>query len=231
MNMQNTGIMGRFYVIADWVYKFSFANIIWTVCNLPIFFIVLNLLMADEIGVIVVLFGLLIMLSPFVFFPTTMALFSIVHQFIQKEDVKLFADFWQYTRLNYKKGMKIGVISTIFWTVLLIDFFYVMGTGNITYTYVFIVLGFFALIYNLHLLSGAVTIDSKVHQLLKQVGIIMFGHPLLSMSLGMLSLTFVYVMTQWLPFLIPFFSGSILVFLALLVFIKIHTSSIKLEKH
>ncbi|WP_208585513.1 YesL family protein [Gracilibacillus suaedae] len=229
--MQNSGIMGRFYVIADWIYKFSLANIIWTVSNIPIFFIALNLLMADEIGVIVVLFGLLIMLSPFVFFPSTIALFSVVHQFIKKEDVKLLSDFWRYYRGSYKKSMKIGVISTVFWAVLLLDFFYVMETGNITLSYVFIVLGFFALIYNLHVLSGAVTIESRVRQLLKQVGIIMFGHPLLSMSLGMLSLTFVYVMTQWLSFLIPFFSGSILVFLALLVFIKIHTSSIKLEKH
>ncbi|WP_157801923.1 YesL family protein [Gracilibacillus salitolerans] len=229
--MQNSGVMGRFYVIADWVYKFSFANIIWMVCNIPIIFILVNLLLADEIAVILVLFGMMLLLSPFMFFPSTVALFAIVNQFIQKEDVKLLSDFWGYYRRNYKKSMKIGVIFTIFWTVLIIDFFYMMRLGNVIMQYVFIVLGFFAFVYNLHVCSGAIYIDAKMRDLFKQVAVIMFGHPILSMSLGLISLTFLYLITQWLTFLLPLFLGSILVFLALLVFMKIHPSSLKLEKH
>ncbi|MGN8647223.1 YesL family protein [Gracilibacillus sp. HCP3S3_G5_1] len=229
--MQNSGIIGRFYVIADWIYKFSFANIFWMVCNIPIIFILINLLLADEIGVIGVLFGSILLLSPFVFFPSTVALFSIVNQFIRKEDINLWRDFWRFYRVNFKKSMKLGVIFTVFWAVLIIDFFYVVKLDNGILSYVFIVLGFFALVYNLHVFSAAVNIDSNVQSLLKQVAVIMFGHPLLSMSLGLLSITFFYVMTQWLTYLIPLFSGSIIVFIALLVFIKLQTSSIKIKKH
>ncbi|WP_175495409.1 DUF624 domain-containing protein [Gracilibacillus orientalis] len=222
--MQYAGLMGRFYVIADWVYKFSFANIIWLVFNIPIIFVLFNLLLADEIAVILVLFAMMLWLSPFVFFPSTIALFSVVNQFIKNEEVKLLSDFWGYYRGNYKKSMKIGAICTIFWAILIIDFFYVLELGNVVLTYVFIVLGFFALVYNLHIFSAAVNIDSKVRSLLKQVAIIMFGHPILSMSLGLLSLAFFYLITQWLTFLFPLFFGSILVFLSLLVFIKSYTN-------
>ncbi|MGP4040033.1 YesL family protein [Gracilibacillus sp. D59] len=221
--MYSSGIMGRFYVIAEWIYKFTFANIIWMVCNIPIIFILINLLLADEMAVILVLFTITLLLSPFIFFPSTIALFSVVNRFIKNEEVKLFSDFWSFYRENYKKSMKIGMISTVFWAVLIIDFFYVMKLGNVNLSYVFIVLGFFAFVYNLHVCSGAVYMDIKIRELFKRVAVIMFSHPILSMSLGLISLTFLYVTTQWLTFLFPLFFGSILVFLSLLVFIKIYS--------
>ncbi|MFC4402155.1 DUF624 domain-containing protein [Gracilibacillus xinjiangensis] len=225
--MHNVGVLGGFYIIADWIYRFAIVNLIWVLFNIPLVFLLFNLLLADTMGVVFVLTGMIFLLAPFILYPSTTALFAMVNCFIKKEDVKIFHDFWLYYKTNYKRSMRIGIVLAVFWIVLLIDFIYVVQAGNSVLTYIFIVLGFFVFIYQLLVCSGVNYIHGRVLDLFKHVATVMFGHPILSMSLGFISIVFLYIITQMLAIFLPFFSGSILAFLSLLVFIKINPE----EKH
>ncbi|KAB8137856.1 DUF624 domain-containing protein [Gracilibacillus oryzae] len=227
--MQNSGVLGGFYVLADWIYRFCIGNLIWLVFNIPIVFLLLNLLLAETMGVIFVLTGMILLLSPFIFYPATVALFSIVDKFIKKEDVRVIHDFCISYKKNYRRSMKIGAVFAAFWAVLLIDFFYLVQVGNTAFVYFFIVIGFFAFIYNLLVCSSVNYFDLPIKKLFRNVAILMFGHPILSMSLGLISVVFLYGLTQWATILLPFLTGSVIAFLSLLVFIKIYL--VEKQKH
>ncbi|WP_277679768.1 DUF624 domain-containing protein [Gracilibacillus dipsosauri] len=220
--MHYTGVLGGFYTVADWVYKFFFVNIIWFFFNLPIVFLLFNLLIADSLAVIIGLCCLIFAILPFVFYPSIMALFSVVNQFIHKNEISIFRDYCSFFKENYKKSMKLGTIFTIFWAIFFIDFFYMLDIKNTSLIYLFLIIGFFGFIYQLQVFSGAIYMKGKLRSIWKHVAILMFGHPFLSMSLGLISSIYLYVMIEWFAFLLPIFSGSILVFFSLLVFLKIY---------
>lgn len=219
-------MFSSFYMIADWIYRYTSVNIIWVIFNLPLVFLLFNLLLADNLGVIVILAGLMLLLLPFVFYPANAALFSIVDLFIKKEDVKILREFWLCFKKNYKRSMKIGGIFTVLWSFLLIDLFYVINLGNSALTYLFIVLCFFAFVYHLLVCSSTNYLQADIISTLKKAANLMLTHPILSISLGFIGCGFLYTITNITPIFLPFFSGSVLAFLSLLVFIKIHREKV-----
>src|SRR5699024_2791820 len=167
------------------------------------------------------------LLLPFVFYPATFSLFSLMFRFINKEDVNILSGFWSHYQNNYKKSMKIGLLSSLFWTILIIDFFYVIRFGNDYLFYLFILLGFFGIVYHLLLLCTGVYMKGTALKLIKNSAVIMLQQPILSMALGVISAVIVIIASQWLTFLFPLFLGSIIAFLSILVFLKIYTGITK----
>lgn len=225
--MQESRLLSSFYGIADWLYKLLFANLIWFIFNLPVIFFLINMLLAEEMSVIFTLLFIILLLLPFIFYPATFSLFSLVLHFINKEDVNILREFWFYFKKNYRKYMKIGLLSSLFWTVLLIDFLYAVQLGNDYLFYLFILLAFFGLVYQLILFCTVIYLKGTVLQLIKNSAILMLQQPLLSISLGLISVVLVFISGQWLTFLFPLFAGSIIAFLSFLVFLNIYTKIIK----
>jgi len=225
--MEESRLFGNLYILGEWLYKLLFANLIWFVFNLPIIFLLINLLLAEEMAIIFTLLFFSMILLPFVFFPATYSLFSLIFHFINKEDVNILGGFWSYYQKNYKKSMKIGLLSSLFWTVLLIDFMYALQFSNDYLFYLFVLLGFFGIVYHLILFCTGVQMKGKALTLIKNAAIIMLQQPILSISLGIISAVIVVIASQWLTFLFPLFLGSMIAFLSILVFLKIYTSIAK----
>ena len=45
----NVGFMGGLYAISEWIMKFSMINLFWILFNIPIVFLLLNLLFIEQI--------------------------------------------------------------------------------------------------------------------------------------------------------------------------------------
>ena len=45
----NAGFMGGLYAISEWIMKFSMINLFWILFNIPIVFLLLNLLFIEQI--------------------------------------------------------------------------------------------------------------------------------------------------------------------------------------
>ncbi|UOQ84898.1 DUF624 domain-containing protein [Gracilibacillus salinarum] len=215
--MQPAGLMGRFYVMAEWIARFAFSNLIWLALNIPILFLFVNLLLAEKMEVIVTLIVLLLLSMPYLFIPSTTALSTVVKGFLAKEEFHLVKDFiWAY-RQNYKKSMRIGWMLAVALGILLVDFWYAAAYQHQMLSSIFLLIAFIGFIYTLYVCVLVPTFDAKIFTAAARI---MTAHPILSLSIGIISFVYVYVIFQWLPVLLLFFCTSPIIFLVLLVVMK-----------
>ncbi|UOQ48599.1 DUF624 domain-containing protein [Gracilibacillus caseinilyticus] len=215
--MQQAGMMGRFYVVAEWVARFAFSNLIWLIVNIPIVFLFVNLLLAETIEVMVTLIVMLLVTMPLLFIPSITALSTVVKAFLTKEEVHLLKDFLLAYRQNYKKSMKTGGILALALAVLLVDFWYAAAYQHPMLSSIFLLIAFIGFIYTLYVCVLVPMFDTKIFTVAARC---MTAHPILSLSIGIISFVYLYVIFQWLPVLLLFFCTSPIIFLVLLVIMK-----------
>ena len=78
--------MGGLYAISEWIMKFSLINLLWILFNIPIVFLLLNLLFIEQIEELPLILIPLILLMPILFFPATTAMFAMVRGWIIKDE-------------------------------------------------------------------------------------------------------------------------------------------------
>jgi uncharacterized membrane protein YesL len=219
--MEPRGLMGGFYRISEWIMRFSVINLLWIACSIPFIFVGATLFVAsgtvsEEEMLSAVYTSLILMaaLAPFTIFPATSAMFAVARKWVTGEvDVPLFKTFFRGYKENYKQSMIGGIIYTILIAVMIVDFIVYREQLNVL-SYIFI--AFLALlgVSLFNFFSMLVHYHMKTFQLLKNAVLITIGKPFRSLSTAVMCGLVVYISLFHFTFLIPFFMGSIIAFLA-----------------
>ncbi|KIL38577.1 membrane protein [Gordoniibacillus kamchatkensis] len=227
--MEMKGLMGGFYRISEWIMRLSVTNLLWIVCSIPFFYL---LLVGVISGVEVFQQSLILMaiVAPFTLFPATAALFTVARKWVTGEgDVPMFKTFFRGYKENYVQSMVGGILYAVIGVILFVNYrFYLTQAGSlkllsvlfITFAVILIasLFNFFSIIVHLHM---------KTLQIVKNALLITIGNPIASVSLVVCNGIIVWVSTAKFTFLIPFFMGSLMAAFSFWIF---HRSFSRLQQ-
>src|SRR5690625_2002165 len=173
------------YTIADWLVRLSTINLLWFIFNLPIAFILFNMFFVPiEIGILYYLLSLVIFL-PLLFYPSTIALFVIVRDWVwEKEEEPAIRHFFQSLKEVYKASIVPGIIFTTSWLIWALDIYYFYKTNNTLLMFFFIVIGASLFMYNLVYINMFVHFKMQRKSLFKNAFLMTFGRPFASVLMA-----------------------------------------------
>lgn len=180
-----------FYNIADWITKFFLLNVYW------LFFTLIG-------GIIL---G---------FFPSTLAMFSIVRQWIKgNTDIKLFNTFLKYFRNDFIKGNLLGLFIMTIIIIIIFDFSYILK--NINELPNWLIIPFFSfnilfLLFLLYIFPTYVHFEIKLRQVIKNALLIMLISPVNSFLI-IISLSSIFIIFYFFPPVAFIFGGSTCAFI------------------
>ncbi|MBM7573551.1 YesL family protein [Aquibacillus albus] len=222
--MELTGIIGGFYKISVWITRFAAVNLLWFIFNFPVFFFVYNLLLVETINELVVTVIILSVITPFIFFPATTAMFAVMRKWVMGEDIKLASSYWKYYKEEYKKSVIGGMVIGCFWLLLAIDYyFYINASQSKLFIAFFILLAFILAVFTLHFFSIIVHAQTKLFSAFKNAMYITIGSPILTIEIGLISGLILYFSFHGVAFLIPFFIGAIIAFVSFAGFLRFYS--------
>ncbi|MDC3416619.1 YesL family protein [Aquibacillus salsiterrae] len=221
--MELDGLTGRVYKITDWILVFVTVNIIWFIFNLPIVYLSISMLLIDEIEQYILLVTMILMLTPFVFFPSTTAMFGVIRKKILDDEVelKIVKSFWFYYKDNYKHSVIGGCIISFLWVILAVDYYFFAQNLSELFSYLFIALSLILFVFTLYFFAVTVHVYSGIVSGLRNAIFFTFGNPVISFGIGLISVLFIYVSFQISTFFIPFFLGSLIAYISFLGFVRV----------
>ncbi|GFN30235.1 YesL family protein [Paenibacillus xylaniclasticus] len=210
--MEMKGLMGGMYRISEWVMRLAVTNILWAICSIPFLFFVLSALFFSTDGEVQLsmLYTSLVFV-PFTLFPATAALFTVTRKWVMGEvDVPLFKTFFRGYKENYVQSMVGGLLYTVAYAIILIDFKVYWDQPNMQLiSYLFVGFLFILVVSMFNFFSMIVHYHMKTIQLLKNSILITIGKPFRSISTLFMAAIVFYVSLQF-TFLFPFFTASII---------------------
>ncbi|MEK3887182.1 YesL family protein [Bacillus sp. FSL K6-3431] len=188
--MQMGGLMGGFYKISEWIWRFFYINILWIAFLIPGLFI----------------FG---------FFPSTAAMFAVIRKWVQGEtDIPVFKTFWASYKAEFIKSNLLGLVMAIVGYILIIDLKFIQAsTSNfvsLLHIPLIAVLFIFGLVL-LYIFPVFVHYDVKLWQVIKNSFLLMIMFPINTIMMAIISYLIYFIMLK-VPGLIPIFGFSIIAF-------------------
>jgi uncharacterized membrane protein YesL len=187
MNTLNSAI----YSIFEWITRFAYINILWVLFTL--------------VGGI--LFG---------FFPSTVAMFAIVRDWLRgNTEEPVFSAFLTYFKKEFWKSNRLGIVIVATSFLIGLDFWYIQADFREPFTWTHIPLFAFMLLFlffSFYLLPAFVHFDLSVRQLIKQAFLIMLIHPLHTLLI-LLCLGSLFLIMSRVPALAFIFGGSAYAFI------------------
>lgn len=227
--MEPRGLMGGFYRISEWIMRLSAINLLWIICSIPFVLVATTLFLSGagtDAEIMSNLYASLILMAivaPFTLFPATAAMFTVARKWVMGEsDVALFKTFFRGYKENYKQSMLGGIIYTLLFAIMIVDFIVYRDQLNIL-SYIFIAFLVLLAVSLFNFFSMLVHYHMKTFQLLKNAVLITIGKPFRSLSTAIMCGLVAYISFFHFQFLIPFFMGSIIAFLAFWNFNIIYT--------
>ena len=163
-----------------------------------------------------------IILLPFVFFPATTAMFSVIRRWIIGEvDVRIITSFWQYYKSNYVRSMLGGLAVMLIWIIFLLDYYYFVNFVHEGFEYLFYGLFIFLFMFTIHFFSNTAHFDVPVRLTLKNSLLMTLKNPVLSFIISVISIGILFISFSFAPFLIPFFMGSFIVIISFTGFYRV----------
>lgn len=218
---ESSGLMGKLYVISEWIMKFSFTNLFWILFNLPVAFLFFNMLFVERLEDLIFFAIPLVVLLPVLFFPATTAIFAVVRGWIRKDESsgQLFRSYWRFYKENYKRSLVNGIFLTAVWFVWAVDLYY-FSTNNKIIMILFIVLGVLLAVFTLNLFSVTVHYHMKWYEAIKNTFLVTIGSPMLFITVALSSGGIIYISFAVFTFLLPFVTGSLIAYLAFSAFYR-----------
>lgn len=126
--MEMKGAMGGLYKVTEWITRIAFTNILWVLCTSPFLFVLFTkFLMFIQIPEAhneqILLNWVLAILTPFLVFPATSAMFTVVRKWVMGDpDIPIFKTFFRGYKENYKQSMLGGIVYTLLFVIMYIDY-------------------------------------------------------------------------------------------------------------
>jgi uncharacterized membrane protein YesL len=209
-------ITGILYRSTEWIMRFSVINILWFSTNLPIFFILLMMYVQEPR----VEYSLpLALLFPLLFFPSTIAMFASVRDWVmKKEQQSLTKAYFSYLKSNYKMSFLSGLFLLFVWFIWLVDYYF-FKNSNIWST-VFLIVGPLLFVYTMNFFSLSVHYQMSRKALIKNAFFVTVGSPFLLLCILMSNFLLFYLSAAKFLFLLPLFTGSISAYISFLLFYR-----------
>lgn len=229
--MEMRGLMRGFYPISQWVMRLSITNIFWIILNLPIIYIMINLLLIEDRQSFFLNILVMVILLPLLFFPATTAMFGVVRQWILKDfDAPLVKSFISYFRLNYIRSMLGGLVIVPFWVFSFVNFFYYSEKfGTIAIIVSMIVIMFLSVI-TFHFFSNTVHMEMKLLDSLRNSIYLCFGNVFHTIAIFLTLGLIFYVSFYLVTFLVPLLIGPLFSYIAFLGYFRSYTRVQTLQK-
>ena len=200
--------------------RFAGTNFIWFVMNLPI--VVLGFIIMTTEGTLEINLYLvsIFILAPFVLFPATAGMFGVFRKFIMGEEVEIGPTFFVNYRENYIRSVMGGVLFTLSWALL--GYLYLL-LANVAYIFVIIsaVIAIGLFMWTLNYISMTVHMEVPFLRAVKNAFLFTISGNILTLGIGLISAAILYVNFNVAPILIPFFSGSLIAYMAFWMFYKL----------
>ncbi len=223
-------VLERLNPFFEWITKIAGTNLLWVLFNFPIAYLALSLFTVKEMSQITQLLITIAILAPFIFFPATTAMFGVVRKWVMKEEVPTLRFFWKYYKENYKRSLVGGLVLTVLWAIVGVDYFYFHSRIYLG-SYLFLFLAVWLFTITLFFFSHTVHTETKFGQALKNVFILSIVNPILSFGIAIINLVILYISVMKLTFLLPFFSGAIISFLGFFAYYKVFTKLVLFEQN
>jgi uncharacterized membrane protein YesL len=194
-------VFGRIQPVFEWIINLATLNITWLVFILPIAYLSLLLVLVEHTSQVIMILLTIVVLSPFLLFPATTAMFGVVRKWFMKEEIKIVKSFWNLYKENYKRSLSGGLILSFLWLVGVVDYIYIKSDVSFVNYIVLFILAFLFL-YTLYFFSDTVHTESKLIHSLKNVLIITAANSIFSFGIVLICIFIVYVSFTYLPFLI-----------------------------
>ncbi len=224
------GIMGKFYTISDWIMKLVLINIIWLLFNLPILYMVVNMLFIKTSTELYSLgFSILIMI-PIFLFPATTAMYAVIRKWIiASDDSQIFSKYWRYYKENFIRSLSGGIILTAIWTAWGMNYkVSAIEIGSLAF-YFYVVITVFLLSITSHFLSDTVHFELKLFTSLKKALLMSISNAHYTISLAGASFAIIYILYQIHPVLSFFLAGSIVAFIYFYGYYQIYLKARRIE--
>lgn len=151
------------------------------------------------------------------FFPATVAMFSVVRQWVAGEkEIDVFPLFWETYRQEFKQANMIGYILLVIGYILVMEFRILSGTGELVYFIasfgVLALLGLYFILL-LYIFPVFVHFNLKIKEYLKWPLIIGILNPVLTIVLTIVLLVLYSFVMRTIPILVFLFGGSLTAFI------------------
>ncbi|MBU9712874.1 YesL family protein [Evansella tamaricis] len=217
--MHYSGFVGLFYTGAEWIMRFAIMNLLWVFINSPLILLALFIVLAPE-GKTMIAYAIpLFILSPFLLFPSTSALFATVRDWITQDYIGyLGKEYFKYFRTNYKKSVMAGFILAFIWFVWVFDLFFLQAVhvflgvlllffGTLLYAFTIV---YFCLNAHYHL---------NIKSTLRNAFLLTLGKPFMLFLILIIHISIYYISFRFL-FVFFLFSFSISSYLSFYVFYR-----------
>lgn len=199
--------------ITKWVYGMIRSSLIWLFFNLPIGYLVLNLLLAENFNEFATLMTTIYVLIPFVFSPGTVVALDCTRRFYREGSAyPLWKTAWKSYRKNWLISMKQGLIfcGGIF-VLLAASRFYGQYFGGAGQMIPYFAMGILSLLF-LFVLAYTADREETLVDYWKKSGLLIINHFLLFVFMSLEVLLTIYF-THFFSFLLIFVApGLVLLF-------------------
>nr|WP_263323352.1 DUF624 domain-containing protein [Neobacillus sp. Marseille-Q6967] len=218
---KSSGVMGGLYRICEWIMRFAVINLVWLVFNIPIIFILLNMVLADRHGVLVLLAVPLVLLLPVLFFPATTAMFAAARNLVMNEEGTSIGGYWKFYKENYKKSFLGGLLLTSAWLIWAVDYYY-FSQENVILMAGFLIMGVLLYVYTINFFSVISHYHLTLWPALKNTLVITIGSPVIFFTVLISNGIILYLGLFTFQFMLPFFTGSLIAYLSFSSFYRFY---------
>lgn len=213
--------MGGLYKLTEWIMRIAGSNLLWLICGSPFFLFVLMKVSLFLSGVEnwgadpITNIGM-VLTAPFLLFPATSALFSVVRKWVMGEsDLSVTKVFFKGYKENYKQSMMGGIFYTILSLVMFFNYdFYTKQMDNLQMIgiiiFVFLVILFVSLF---NFFSMVAHYHMSTFQIIKNAILLTMFKPIRALTTLICALVLAYLTVRY-GWLILFGLGSLTAFVA-----------------
>lgn len=188
-----SGFMSGLHVIADWIMRLSIVNLFWLMINLPVAGLIFFILISPNASAMVVLAIPLFFLVSLLFFPSTIAVFALVRDWVVGNEVASISKaYWGHLKETYRQSLVIGLILSVAWLIWGADLYYFNNHHELL-AVVFVFIGFLLLVYTMNVLSVHVHFNVKRTQQFKNAFLVTFGNPVLTILILAVTVIIAYL--------------------------------------
>jgi len=236
MRMELSGVVGSLFRVSEWLMNFFLINLFWFLFNFPIVYVVLSMMLVEsDYGTytytlaiasnedLYMIILVTLVLLPFIFFPATTAMFSVVRRWIvHKNDSKLIYYYWKGYKENYVRSLLGGLVFVALWVIWILNYSLSAIEIKSGLFYFYLAITIFLIAFTNHFFSDTVHFRLSLFQSLrKSLFITLFQ---IQYTLGSLAAAGIFIVVAYLihPIFLCLFFGPVIAYIYFFAYHQIY---------
>lgn len=209
-------VMETLRVFLDGFIRLFTINIIWFICNIPFFIVMVNFIMTENMRTMYL--PTLFVLFPLLFFPSFIGLYATIRTMIMKKQRKQFIrTYFQNVKKNYVQALLAGLVWSVLWAIWGVDLYY-FNQSNEWLGFLLILIGFILFVYMILFVCVFVHFQMTLRKMMKYAFFVTIGRPLLFIIVLVTHAIFIYIGISKFWMIFPIILGSATAFISFWTF-------------